>query len=685
MSQRPRRILFLHCCDSRTIDIVVYHLQGFAHCGAGDEIFFQDIRMPVTPELRGARFDAAILNFEALAHLRYGHRVQGYIDKLSFIRETCAVRIAITMDDYTGAGYLDRFLVAMGVQHVHTPLPDHVAALYPQACAAGVAFHGTQTGYLDDAFVGKAGQFHKPWGDREIYFGNRIRYLPPHFGRWARMKGDMNARFGEILEARGHEIDLSFRAEDRIEGDDWVRWLCSMKFMVNPLGGASLIDRHHELIEATGRYQRRHPKAGFDEIEAACFPGQDGRHIMKAAGPRLIQAAVCGVVQLMPRDDYPADLRPGEDYIVLEPDMSNAGEALAVMADEDRCREIARSARERVLACREVWFDSFVTGVLANIPAEVAAALPGAQADPLTGAQGHFERLHDQAREIVRAAGPVPPLAAAVLARLVADCIAKGGLELARRACRTLAGAPAPPGTSELTGAVRGSNHGRYSAAARAARMCAGFALCFPGSRARDGLCELLMELPEAFAEMGGSPDLKYCIGVRDGSLIAPETLQVRTPEGGWQKTRRGEVVSFVNNASGGGGGDLPADDAIVSGLADARPVAGYAFAAVLLHAGRRRKTQQMTRRLAAAIDALPETGDRQQAAAGLCLGLDLAGDPAASAQIHARFGLADPALLARLSWRRHANAKGRVSPLRLLSWRIGHGLNRLRDKVRGW
>ena len=685
MSQRPRRILFLHCCDSRTIDIVVYHLQGFAHYGPEDEIFYHDIRMPITPELRQARFDAAIINFEALATIRYEHRIQGYIDKLSFILDTCTVRVAITMDDYTGPGYLDQFLVAMKVHHVHTPLPDHVAALYPEALKAGVTFHGTLTGYLDDAFVEKADRFRKAFHDREIYFGNRIRYLPPHFGRWARVKGDMNARFGEILEAQGHEIDLSFRHEDRIEGDDWVRWLCNMKFIVNPQGGASLIDPHHKIIEATNGYQRRHPDAAFDEIEAACFPGQDNKHIMKAAGPRLIQAAVCGAVQLMPVDDYPADLRPGEDYIPLEADMSNAEEALAIMADEDRCRQIADNARERVLNSREVWFDSFVREVLTNIPAEVSASLPATGADPLTGPAGHFETLHRSAREISHKAKAVPHEAGAVFARLISDCMSKGTLGLAQHAWQSLSGQPGTPHTGSVMRATSDGTHGPHSTGGLAARLCAGFALCFPILEARVGLGHILTEVPELFAELGLNGDLKYCIGVQGQRLTTPEVLHAHGENGAQYTTQRGEIASFTNNASSAAHIRLPTLQNVGEALRDfpdAQDTVAYTFSAMFLCCGRRGKTRNLLRKFSPLVAGLSDPAMRGTAAAQISRYLDLEGDPAGSAQVWQKFSVQDPSILAQLSWGERANASGRLSPLRLGVLGVGSLLAHAQRKV---
>ncbi|MEL6997109.1 MAG: glycosyltransferase [Pseudomonadota bacterium] len=686
MSQRPRKILFLHCCDSRTIDIVVYHLQGFAHYGPEDEIFYHDIRMPVTPELRQAQFDAAIVNFEALATIRYEHRLQGYIDKLSFILDTCAVRVAITMDDYTGPGYLDQFLVAMKVHHVHTPLPDHVAALYPESLKVGVTFHGTLTGYLDDAFVEKADRFRKDFHAREIYFGNRIRYLPAEYGRWARMKGDMNADFGKILEARGHTIDLSFRHEDRIEGDDWVRFLCNMKFTVNPQGGTSIIDRHHKIITAASKFRSRNPDATFEEIEAACFPGEDGKHIMKAAGPRLIQAAVCGAVQLMPVDDYPADLRPGEDYIVLETDMSNADEALAIMADEDRCRQIADNARERVLACRDVWFDSFVREVLAHIPAEVSASLPAAKkADPLTGPAGHFETLHRSAREISHKAKAVPHEAGAVFARLISDCMSRGTLGLAQQAWQSLAGQPETPDTASVMRAASDSTHGPHSSGALAARLCAGFALCFPSPEARPGLGHILMEVPELFAELGLNGDLKYCIGVQDQRLTAPEVLHAHGEDGAQYSTQRGEIASFTNNASSAVHTRLPTLQNVGEALRDfpgTQDTVAYTFSTMFLCCGRRGKTRNLLRKFSPLVAGVSDSATRTAAAAQISRYLDLEGDAAGSAQVWQKFRVQDSGMLAQLSWGERANASGRLSPVRLGVLGAGSLLAHARRKV---
>ena len=117
MSTRPRRIFFLHNCDSTTIDIVWYHLQGFVLVDRDSELYFHNIFAPVTDELRSAHFDAMIVSYEALSIIRLPENIEAFTGKYRFLKDTCTVRIAHTMDDYTGPGYVEPFLLAMQTRH----------------------------------------------------------------------------------------------------------------------------------------------------------------------------------------------------------------------------------------------------------------------------------------------------------------------------------------------------------------------------------------------------------------------------------------------------------------------------------------------------------------------------------------------------------------------------------------
>ena len=145
-------------------------------------------------------------------------------------------------------------------------------------------------------------------------------------------------------------MDISTRDEDTLYGDDWYRFLASCKYTIGVEGGASILDRDGSLKEATERYLTEHPGAGFDEIEAACFPGEDGKLSLFAISPRHLEACATRTCQLLVDGDYNGILRPGEHYLPIRSDLGNLDQSLEEVA-RDRAREqIVERAHRDVIA-----------------------------------------------------------------------------------------------------------------------------------------------------------------------------------------------------------------------------------------------------------------------------------------------------------------------------------------------
>ena len=110
------------------------------------------------------------------------------------------------------------------------------------------------------------------------------------------------------------------------------------------------------LLDPTGTIRRcveqqliRRPAATFEEIEARCFPGEDGRHAFTAISPRNLEAALARTVQIATPGAYSGVLSAGEHYLPLSPDCANAAEVVAQMRDAQLVDRVATRAREAVL------------------------------------------------------------------------------------------------------------------------------------------------------------------------------------------------------------------------------------------------------------------------------------------------------------------------------------------------
>ena len=151
-------------------------------------------------------------------------------------------------------------------------------------------------------------------------------------------------------------------------GDDWFRFLASCKYTLGCEGGASMLDWDGSIRERTDRYQAEHPDAGFDEVEAACFPGQDGTLDYFAIGPRHIEACATRTCQVLVEGDYQGILRPWEHYIPVKRDFSNLDEVLELIRRDELREEITENAYRDVIASERYTYRSFVREVEAAAP-----------------------------------------------------------------------------------------------------------------------------------------------------------------------------------------------------------------------------------------------------------------------------------------------------------------------------
>ena len=68
--------------------------------------------------------------------------------------------------------------------------------------------------------------------------------------------------------------------------------------------------------------------AGFDEVEAACFPGRDMKRVYSAISPRVFEAALAEACQVLVPGHYLGILHANEHYIPLAADFSNIVQVL---------------------------------------------------------------------------------------------------------------------------------------------------------------------------------------------------------------------------------------------------------------------------------------------------------------------------------------------------------------------
>ncbi|WP_298274379.1 hypothetical protein [uncultured Bradyrhizobium sp.] len=365
------RILILHELDNlasarRTS---INHAFALVKYAPEHEYTLHSARQPVTARLREQAFDVIILDTTFLCW-RWARPKSLWLDRLldayDFVARSDAVKVALPQDEYDHTEILDAWLADWKVDLIYSACYDHHHEFYPRAGKSARALEAL-TGYVDDADIGLMQRFAVPFRDRKIDVGYRARALPAYFGRVGQLKAELGDRFRSRMADRKLHLDISTQARDALVGDAWLRFLGNSKFTLGCESGSSLLDARGEIRERVERQLQRNPKASFEELERTCFPGQDMRQVFTGAGPRLFEAAIARSCQILTPGNYAGVLNPGEHYIALAPDCSNADSVYEQMQDDDANEARIEACYRALVDDPKFRYRNFVAGLLAEI------------------------------------------------------------------------------------------------------------------------------------------------------------------------------------------------------------------------------------------------------------------------------------------------------------------------------
>lgn len=335
------------------------------------EYTLHSAQQPVTSRLRSQTFDAIVLDTTFLAW-RWAKpkslRLDQILDQYDFVAKSDAVKVALPQDEYDHTENLDNWLADWRVDLIYSVCYEHRDEFYPRAGKRAQIAEGL-TGYIDDADVALMRKFDIPFRDRKIDVGYRAKALPAYFGRIGRIKAELGENFRSRMHGRDLKLDISTHSDDVIVGDAWLRFLGNCKFTLGCESGSSLLDARGLIRNCVEGQLQRNRLASFDELEMTCFPGQDMKRVYSAIGPRVFEAAIARSCQILTPGKYAGALGPGEHYISIAPDCSNAEEVFEQMRD-DKANDARIEACYRALVEDPKFrYRHFVADMLARVEA----------------------------------------------------------------------------------------------------------------------------------------------------------------------------------------------------------------------------------------------------------------------------------------------------------------------------
>ncbi|MBL4854254.1 MAG: glycosyltransferase family 1 protein [Robiginitomaculum sp.] len=363
------------------------HVYNFSKYQKGNLYIFHCARAPITDELKQIDFDGVIINYCFLGNRAGGHYHQ-YKKGFAWIRDLNCPKIALCQDDYTDNEILDEWLDYMNITTIYSPIQENVNILYPINWGRKTFKLGL-TAYTDSVEMDELQRYATPYKKRKFDVGTRVRYLPPQFGRYGRIKGETAEDFRDAADVAGFLTNISTDPQDVIFGSHWLKFVGNCRFTLGSKGGSSLCDPRGDIRKDISEYMVKNPDAGFTEVEKMCFPDLDNRYIFAGVSPRLFEAAALKTCQILIRDEYVGGLEEYVDYIPLDEDLSNLEEVFELMRDDDKCMAMTESCYQKLIASKQFDYGYFVDDVLSQIP-EKKKSLP---LKTIKLVEAHFEQL----------------------------------------------------------------------------------------------------------------------------------------------------------------------------------------------------------------------------------------------------------------------------------------------------
>ena len=343
---------------------ILDHLYSFGNYSE-HRFFYLNLAVRDVPRyLHKLRFDLVIYHTIFLSQRWSKEAFDEAIEKARPLKTINAVKVAIPQDEFLNADALSAFINEFDIDLVFSIAPkSEWSKIYQGVDFQSVKFSKVSTGYLDERTVSRIDRLAKTAG-RSIDIGYRAWRATYWLGRHGYMKAQISDLFEREAPTAGLSTDISTRDDDVLVGDDWYRFLLKCKYTVGVEGGASILDRDGEIRRRTESYIAEHPGAGFEEVEAACFPDRDGTLRLFALSPRHLEACATRTCQILVEGDYDGVLTPGRHYIELKRDFSNLQRVLETVRLDKHRATITENAYRDIVQSGRFSYRHFVAHVI---------------------------------------------------------------------------------------------------------------------------------------------------------------------------------------------------------------------------------------------------------------------------------------------------------------------------------
>lgn len=288
------------------------------------------------------RFDVIVIHYSLVLS------VDAYIDvdARRRIKNSSALKAIFIQDEYR---FVNKSIAAMrdiGIKLLFTCVPDEeIWKVYPESSLPGVYKVNVLTGYVDESLLGRILPCYQ---NRKTDIGYRARKVPAWLGELGQEKWNIGNRVRSDASRYGLIVDLAYREEERLYGEDWIRFLSNCKATLGVESGASVFDFSGDLQSVVEKASSDNPDWSFSDLKDRYFSALEGQIRLNQISPRCFEAAALKTLMILYEGRYSDRLTPWRHYLPLKKDHSNFEEIIAILRDEERVNQIVNCAYQEV-------------------------------------------------------------------------------------------------------------------------------------------------------------------------------------------------------------------------------------------------------------------------------------------------------------------------------------------------
>lgn len=299
-------------------------------------------------------FDAVVIHYSLIA----SHNSYVSASTRAALGRFDGLKAVFIQDEYRFVDATVSALQEIGVDVLFTCVPEtEIEKVYPVSLLPDVTKVSVLTGYVPETLLSRDVL---SFAQREIDVGYRARKVPAWLGDLGQEKYRIGARFLDDARNDGLVLDVSFREEDRLYGDQWINFVSGCKAMLGVESGASVFDFKGDIQRQVDAHTARDPSASFDDLQKLYFSHLEGKIILNQISPRCFEAAALRTLMILYEGEYSGRLVPGRHYVELKKDHSNHSDVVATLKDPARAEAIINAAFVEVACNPENTFRAFV-------------------------------------------------------------------------------------------------------------------------------------------------------------------------------------------------------------------------------------------------------------------------------------------------------------------------------------